>query len=141
MTLRNFRGRHFESSKYFAYRKTLRTFRGAPVEKTPCMKIMQDLNRQMSSALSYHQSSVSYSYPSSSPIHRNSTPFIETPYKPHSHGSYASSMNIRSPQTNHLKGKGGALAPGSILSYSAAAKKAGDVPQVVLTDDGRYCFL
>ena len=94
----------------------------------------------MRSALSYHPSA-SYSYPSNSPItypssssYRSSAPFIETPYKPRTHGSYASSMNIASPQKNYLQEKE-APVTSSNLSYSAAAKKAGDAPQVsVLTN-------
>ena len=95
------------------------------------LKSTQDLNRQMSSTLSNHQSAVSYSY-SSSPIYRSSAPFKKTPYKSNIQGSYASSMNIScSPQK---KEKDAPVIP-SNLSYSAVAKKAGDVPQVfVLTN-------
>ena len=56
--------------------------------------------------------------------------FIETPYKPHTPGSYASSMKIGSPQKNYLPQEKEATVTPSNLSYSAAAKKAGDVPQV-----------
>ena len=35
LTLRILGGHQFESSQYFAYRKTLRTLRGAPVKKPP----------------------------------------------------------------------------------------------------------
>ena len=102
------------------------------------MKSTQD---QMRSALSYHPSAI-YTYPSSSsitypssPSYRSSTPFIETPYKPPTHGSYASSMKIGSPQQNYLHQEKEAPVTASNLSYSAAAKKAGDAPQVsVLTN-------
>ena len=95
----------------------------------------QDLNQQMRSALSYHPS-VSYNYPSSSTVpypssssYTSPDPFIDTRRKPHTHGSYASSMNIGSLQKTYLHEKETLVAP-SNLSYSAAAKKAGDVPQV-----------
>jgi len=82
-------------------------------------------NVQMSSALSYHPSPSSY--PSSS-SYRSPAPYIETPCKPHTHGTYASSMNIGSPGKNYVQEKKAPATP-SNLSYSAAAKKAGDVPQ------------
>ena len=82
----------------------------------------------MSSALSYHPSA-SYHPPSSS--YRSPAPYIETSCKPHTHGSYASSMNISSPGKNYVQEKKVPVAP-SNLSYSAAAKKAGDVPQVLV---------
>ena len=96
------------------------------------MKSTQDLNQQTSSTLSNHQSAVSYSYSCSSPVYRSSAPFKKTPYKSNTQGSYASSMNINfSPQK---KEKDAPVIP-SNLSYSAVAKKAGDVPQVfVLTN-------
>ena len=92
------------------------------------IKLTQVSNQQMSSALSYHPS---VSYPPSSSSYRSPAPFIETPCKPQTHGSYASSMNISSPQKNYLQDKKVPAIPSS-LSYSAAAKKAGDVPQVFL---------
>ena len=82
----------------------------------------------MSSALSYHPSA-SFHLPSSS--YRSPAPYIESSCKPHTHGSYASSMNISSPGKNYVQEKKVPVVPSS-LSYSAAAKKAGDVPQVLV---------
>ena len=103
----------------------------------------------MRSAISYHPSA-RYTYPSSSPVtytstspitypssssYRSSAPFTETPYNPPTNGSYASSMNIVSPKRNYLQQEKEAPVTSSNLSYSAAAKKAGDAPQVsVLTN-------
>ena len=59
---------------------------------------------------------------------------MRTPQKPPIHGPYASSMNIGSRQKNYLRVKEAPVTP-SNLTYSAAVKKAGDVPQVfVLTN-------
>ena len=124
---------------------------------------MNPTQDQMRSALSYHPS-VSYSYPSSSPVtypstfpitssssssvtypssssYRSSPPFIETPYKPHTPGSYASSMKIGSPQKNYLPQEKEATVTPSNLSYSAAAKKAGDAPQVSVLTNADAKFL
>ena len=104
-------------------------------------QIKNSTQDQMGSALSYHPSA-SYTYPSSSPItypssssYRSSAPLTETSCKPHTPGSYASSMKIGSPQRNYLQQEKEAPVTSSNLSYSAAAKKAGDAPQVsVLTN-------
>ena len=94
------------------------------------IKLTQVSNQQMSSALSYHPS---VSYPPSSSSYRSPAPSIETQCKPQTHGSYASSMNISSPSKNYLQDKKvPAILSSSSLSYSAAAKKAGNVPQVFL---------
>lgn len=92
------------------------------------IELTQVFNQQTCSALSYHSS---VNYPPSSSSYRSPAPLIETPRKPHTHGSYASSMNISSPPKNYLQDKKVPAIPSS-LSYSAAAKKAGDVPQVVI---------
>ena len=92
------------------------------------IELTQVFNQQTSSALSYHPS---VNYPPSSSSYRSPAPLIETPCKPHTHGSYASSMNISPPPKNHLQDKKVPAIPSS-LSYSAAAKKAGDVPQVLI---------
>ena len=98
---------------------------------------MNSTQEQMRSALSYHPSasfSSPVTYPSSS-SDRSSAPIIETPYKPPTPGSYASSMKIGSTQKNYLQQEKEVPVTSSNLSYSAAAKKAGDAPQVsVLTN-------
>ena len=102
---------------------------------------------QMGSALSYHPSA-SYTCQSSSPVtypssssYRSSAPFTETSYKPHTPGSYASSMKIGSPQKNYLPQEKEATVTPSNLGYSAAAKKAGDAPQVSVLTNADAKFL
>ena len=80
------------------------------------------LTQDLSSALSYHPT---VTYPSAN--YRTSASFLDTSLS--HHGSYASSMNITSPDKTHLREKGGPVTHPNV-SYSAAAKKAGDIPQV-----------